>query len=162
MPPVPIGFQCLTPIVWCPFERIAREEHKPEKELKNELNSMRNFRDNFLANYSIGKKYIRYYYNLSDTYSDQFSNMHWNEIKSIKPLLINKMNEILYSKDKNKIFINEKEKQQLLNFVNTLKSIDRSNNFQNMISQIQNDINRFANKSTSEVKIILNKTATNN
>ena len=71
------------------------------------------------------------------------------------------MNKILNNNDNNKIFINEKEKVQLLEFVNTLKVIDNSNSFQNMISQMQYDINRFSSKSISEVNIILDKTATN-
>jgi hypothetical protein len=159
LPPQPNGFTCFRNI--CGLQQIAIEEKTPEKELKNELNSARDFRDNFLTNYSIGKKYIRYYYNLSYTYKSLYSETQWSKFKSIKPLLINKMNKILNNNDNNKIFINEKEKVQLLEFVNTLKVIDNSNSFQNMISQMQYDINRFSSKSISEVNIILDKTATN-
>lgn len=145
----------------CPLEQIGDEENTPKKDLKNELNSARDFRDNFLINYSISKKYIRYYYNLTYTNKSLYNKTQWNKFKSIKPLLINKMNEILNKENNNKIFINGKEKEQLLEFVNTLKVIDNSNSFQNMISKMQYDINRFSGKPISEVKFILEKTATN-
>jgi hypothetical protein len=159
LPPQPTGFTCIRPI--CGLQQIAIEEKTPEKELKKELDSARDFRDNFLMNYSTSKKYIGYYYNLSYTYKNLYSDIQWNKIKSIKPLLINKMHELLNKENNNKIFINEKEKVQLLEFVNTLKTVDNSNNFQNMISQMLYDINRFSNKSIYEVKINLDKTATN-
>jgi len=153
LPPQPIGFTCIRPI--CPFKEIVLEEGKTDKEIDDELSFARNFRDTFMLSYSLGRDYVQFYYDLSDA-SSLFSDEQWRQYKLIKPLLMNKAEQILNNENENLILINQNDKTRMIEFVNSLKTIDNSNSFQSMISKMLNDINKLSNKSIKEVKKLLN------
>ncbi len=149
--PRPDYYVCHQPL--CFFRELQSQENN-NNVIKEELNDIRYFRDNFLSNYSNGKKYISYYYELSD-YSELFSETDWNQVKSVKPLLIDKMYSFMFEND-TEILINDRDKNILVNFINSLKKVSKETHYQNIIKDLEIDLNLYSNNTIKDVKAMMN------
>lgn len=106
------------------------------------------FRDEYMANYKIGRKYINYYYVLSRMFDDNPSLLI--EVGQSIPTLITLMNKVV-SKDESTTFVNNSIKTELTNLLNEFNKKTNNTYFKAMISDIISDLNLYSNKTLTQI-----------
>lgn len=124
------------------------------------LDDYTKFRENFLKNVTIGRKYIRYYealgYYLSSL-KNYDSKLLINTASHLP--IVHKIVKIISSnnsKDLNEIVISEMEKEKFVNLLEEYKKLSKNNDFQKIISDIEKDMNHFSGKTKQELLVYLN------
>lgn len=137
-------WHCPRPCFLTDYKSLKNPKLKEQEELA------RDFRDNYLVQTSIGKKYIDYYYLLS-SYSKNFSTENINALKSIKPLIFGMANNYMLNKN-HEIPVSLKEKLLLNRILNNLKNDVKDKKFLLMINDIKNDINKYSGMTIRQIK----------
>lgn len=105
------------------------------------------FRDNYLDNFKIGKKYINYYYHLSKLIDDSPSLLL--EIGKNIPILVTAQNRIKENSDE--IIIDDNDSNNLITLLDIFASKTEDDFMLFMINDIKSDIDRFKNKNFSKI-----------
>ena len=115
-------------------------------------------RDEFLYESKKGKKYIDYYYKLSDHFQGNISISDVRKIIDIGNKVIPKLgllNENNNFKSQDPI-INKETENDLLNLINTFKGKTKDKNILNILNEIKRDMKKYSNVKSKEFKTKFN------
>lgn len=111
------------------------------------------FRDSLLNNTSFGRRYIRYYYDLSSIYSDKYSfGLMFSASRTL--FKYNSLIESLIttSSSENQQFLSTQLKNELLNLIISFKAVYNDSYTEDIFYQIIQDINSIGTKTTDQVR----------
>ncbi len=155
----PTGYICKFP-----FEEICPTEGEITR-LKNDTTVLdtlykaydttllHNFRDNFLSNYSVGQKYINYYYSLAEFLVDNIPLSLSIETAEatfkVNNCIEKLMNPTTYG---NSIVIDETFANELITLFNKYKSMDSDLDYKMALDDLIYDVTRFKGLSVNEIR----------
>lgn len=115
------------------------------------------FRDSFMLNYTIGEKYVDYYYTLGSFLesSGEVTPTMMIQTASKMPTLYNVVNNLLYPSSNNTIVVTTETKNHLLSLIDIYDDLSSNTDYQWILEDITNDINLFHNKTYSEIMSML-------
>ncbi|WP_439128575.1 hypothetical protein [Polaribacter sp.] len=116
------------------------------------LNLHRQLRDEFLAENSLGLKHIDYYYGISEfiLISDYNTSTFIKMIQTL-PSLNQSISKLLDNNIESDIIINENLNNDLNSIINDYKVISENPDFQFILNDIKQDIDRITNKSENDL-----------
>lgn len=110
------------------------------------------FRDDFMLNYSIGRKYIEYYYKISEVMhvnnTLDFSNL-WDHINlMIKTYRVSRK---LANGNSSDIIVDDEYRNLGLSMIQAYRTITTNQEFRTLLTDIENDLNYFHGKTRAQV-----------
>ncbi|WP_395042716.1 hypothetical protein [Flavobacterium sp.] len=104
-------------------------------------------RDNLMANYDIGEKYIDYYYALSAyVQKTDYNVVTLYKMISTLPELNTSLEKLMSNSNNNEVIITEQLKNDMLSIINDLKQVSNNSDYQTILNQLENDIILLSNK----------------
>ncbi len=145
---------CL-PSVSCPEKVTSTALESLGNVIKADIhNNIYELRDNFLGKSALGSKYIDNYYYTSNffTLANLKTDFLLSALKfynSNLPYKLGQMNNSLYQ---DSILINSDDKTIILSILDQAKQFTTDTRFQNIITSLNSDLNKYTNKKISEIK----------
>jgi len=117
------------------------------------LSLHRRLRDNLMKNYNIGEKYIQYYYAISGFLQRQdYQTQTLLKMISTLPEFNNSIEKLIdQTNNGNEIIITESLKNDIFAIITDLKLISNNEDYQYILTDLENDINSIKNKTKDQL-----------
>jgi Secretion system C-terminal sorting domain len=118
-----------------------------------DLQLYREFRDQFLSQCTIGKKYIQYYYAMGDyiTKTSKFNGEIMVKSTKLAPQLYKTVRVLLNPNAQNEVVITKSQKNSFVDLLELYKGLSDNRDYQAILTDIENDIAFFEGKTRSSL-----------